>query len=149
MADTRNSKGKTFVQVDFELDPVQDVDVLAEINIENIYFDFDKYNIRDDAAIELEKIANLLLLTYPKMEIEIGSHTDSRGSFKYNEALGIRRANSTYNYLVSRGIDPKRIKKHEGYGEYNLVNDCKDGIDCSEDAHQLNRRSVFSIIKMN
>lgn len=148
MADTRNSKGKSFVQVDFELDPVQDVDILADINIENIYFDFDKYNIRNDAAIELEKIADLLLITYPQMEIEIGSHTDSRGSFKYNEALGIRRANSTYNYLVSRGIDPKRIKKHEGYGEYNLVNDCKDGIDCSEEAHQLNRRSVFTILKM-
>lgn len=148
MADTRNSKGKAFVQVDFELDPVQNVDILADINIENIYFDFDKFNIRNDAAIELEKIADLLLITYPKMEIEIGSHTDSRGSFKYNEALGIRRANATYNYLISRGIDPNRIKKHEGYGEYNLVNDCKDGIDCTEDAHQLNRRSVFTIIKM-
>jgi len=148
IADTRNSKGKTFVQVDFELDPVQDVDILADINIENIYFDFDKHNIRKDAEVELEKIADLLLKTYTTMEIEIGSHTDSRGSFKYNEALGIRRANSTYNYLVSRGVNPSRIKKHEGFGEYNLVNDCKDGADCSEEAHQLNRRSVFTILKM-
>lgn len=148
IADTRDSKGKMFVQVDFELDPVQDVDVLADINIQNIYFDFDKHNIRKDAAIELEKIADLLLKTYTGMEISIGSHTDSRGSFKYNEALGIRRANSTYNYLVSRGVNPSRIKKHEGFGEYNLVNDCKDGEDCSEEAHQLNRRSVFTILKM-
>lgn len=148
IADTRNSKGKTFVEVDFELDPVQDVDVLADLNIENIYFDFDKYNIRPDAQVELEKVANLMLVTYPQMAIEIGSHTDSRGSFKYNEALGIRRANSTYNYLLSRGVDPKRIKKHEGFGEYNLVNDCKDGADCSEQAHQLNRRSVFTVLKM-
>jgi outer membrane protein OmpA-like peptidoglycan-associated protein len=148
IADTRNSKGKTFVQVDFELDPVPDVDVLAGVVIENIYFDFDKHNIRNDAKTELNKVADLMLMTYPQMAIEIGSHTDSRGSFKYNEALGIRRANSTHDYLVSRGVDPKRIKKAEGYGEYNLVNDCKDGIDCSEEAHQLNRRSVFTVLKM-
>ncbi|HKX87011.1 MAG TPA: OmpA family protein, partial [Flavobacterium sp.] len=148
IADTRNSKGKTFVQVDFELDPVPDVDVLAGVVIENIYFDFDKHNIRNDAKTELNKVADLMLMTYPQMAIEIGSHTDSRGSFKYNEALGIRRANSTHEYLVSRGVDPKRIKKAEGFGEYNLVNDCKDGIDCSEEAHQLNRRSVFTVLKM-
>jgi outer membrane protein OmpA-like peptidoglycan-associated protein len=148
IADTRNSKGKTFVQVDFELDPVPDVDVLAGVIIENIYFDFDKHNIRNDAKTELNKVADLMLMTYPQMAIEIGSHTDSRGSFKYNEALGIRRANSTHDYLVSRGVDPKRIKKAEGFGEYNLVNDCKDGIDCSEEAHQLNRRSVFTVLKM-
>lgn len=148
IADTKNAKGKAFVLVDFELDPVQDVDVLADINIQNIYFDFDKHNIRADAANELEKIADLLLRTYPGMEIEISSHTDSRGSFKYNEALGIRRATATFNYLISRGVNPSRIKKHEGFGEYNLVNDCKDGVDCSETAHQLNRRSVFTILKM-
>ncbi|MFC7772861.1 OmpA family protein [Flavobacterium sp. GCM10027622] len=148
IADTHNSKGKTFVVVDFELDPVPDVDVLAGVNIENIYFDFDKYSIRQDAKTELNKVADLMLLTYPQMAIEIGSHTDSRGSFKYNEALGIRRANSTHDYLVSRGVDPKRIKKYEGFGEYNLVNDCKDGVDCTEDAHQLNRRSVFTVLKM-
>lgn len=148
IGDTHNSKGKDHIVVDFELDPVKDVDVLAEINIENIYFDFDKYNIRRDAAIELNKIADLLLITYPKMTIEIGSHTDSRGSFKYNEALGIRRANATYEYLLQKGVNPARIKKHEGFGEYNLVNDCKDGVDCSEDAHQLNRRSVFTVLTM-
>lgn len=148
IADTHNTKGKDHIVVDFELDPVKDMDILADINIENIYFDFDKYNIRKDAAVELDKIADLLLITYPKMTIEIGSHTDSRGSFKYNEALGIRRANATYEYLLLKGVDPARIKKHEGFGEYNLVNDCKDGVDCSEDAHQLNRRSVFTILTM-
>lgn len=148
IGDTRNSKGKNFVIVDFELDPVQDVDVLAGVNIENIYFDFDKYNIRPDASVELDKVADLMLRTYPTMAIEIESHTDSRGSFKYNEALSIRRANATHAYLITRGVDPKRIKKYEGFGEYNLVNDCKDGIDCSEEAHQLNRRSIFKVLKM-
>ncbi len=148
IGDTRNSKGKNFVIVDFELDPVQSVDVLADINIENIYFDFDKQNIRQDASVELDKVVNLMLVTYPGMDIEIESHTDSRGSFKYNEALAIRRANATHDYLISKGVNPKRIKKFEGFGEYNLVNDCKDGADCSEAAHQLNRRSTFKILKM-
>ncbi|WP_300571099.1 OmpA family protein [Flavobacterium sp.] len=148
IGDTRNSKGKNFVIVDFELDPVQSVDVLADINIENIYFDFDKQNIRTDASVELDKVVNLMLVTYPGMDIEIESHTDSRGSFKYNEALAIRRANATHDYLISKGVNPKRIKKFEGFGEYNLVNDCKDGADCSEAAHQLNRRSTFKILKM-
>lgn len=148
IGDTRNSKGKNFIIVDFELDPVQDVDVLAGLVIENIYFDFDKHNIRQDASVELDKVADLMLRTYKNMAIEIESHTDSRGSFKYNEALGIRRANATHAYLISRGVDPKRIKKYEGFGEYNLVNDCKDGIDCSEEAHQLNRRSIFKVLKM-
>jgi outer membrane protein OmpA-like peptidoglycan-associated protein/tetratricopeptide (TPR) repeat protein len=148
IGDTRNSKGKNFILVDFELDPVQDVDILAGVNIENIYFDFDKQNIRHDASVELDKVADLMLRTYPTMAIEIESHTDSRGSFKYNESLAIRRANSTHDYLISRGVDPNRIKKFEGFGEYILVNDCKDGIDCSEEAHQLNRRSIFKILKM-
>lgn len=148
VGDTRNTKGKPFIIVDFELDPVQDIDILAGLNIENIYFDFDKQNIRKDAAVELDKIVNLMLATYPTMAIEIESHTDSRGTFTYNESLAIRRANSTHGYLISKGVKANRIKKYEGYGEYNLVNDCKDGIDCSEAAHQLNRRSIFKVLKM-
>jgi outer membrane protein OmpA-like peptidoglycan-associated protein/tetratricopeptide (TPR) repeat protein len=148
IGDTRNSKGKSYIIVDFVLDPVQDVDILAGVNIENIYFDFDKFNIRKDASIELNKIANLMLVTYPTMAVEISSHTDSRGSSKYNEALSIRRANSTYEYLLSQGVRPDRIKKFEGFGEYNLVNDCKDGVKCKEDEHQLNRRTIFKILNL-
>ncbi|SFA93568.1 WD40-like Beta Propeller Repeat [Flavobacterium swingsii] len=148
VGDTRNTKGKPHIIVDFELDPVQDVDILAGVNVDNIYFDFDKQNIRDDAAIELDKIAYLMNTTYPTMAVEIESHTDSRGSFTYNEALAIRRANSTHDYLISKGVNSNRIKKFEGFGEYSLVNDCKDGIDCSESAHQLNRRSIFKVLKM-
>ena len=148
VGDTRNTKKKPFIILDFELDPVQNIDVLAEVNIENIYFDYDKQNIRADAAAELDKIVNLMLVTYPKMSVEIESHTDSRGSFSYNEALAIRRANATHTYLIAKGIDANRIKKFEGFGEYSLVNDCKDGVDCSETAHQLNRRSIFKVLKM-
>ncbi|WP_395058914.1 OmpA family protein [Flavobacterium sp.] len=148
VGDTRNTKGKPHIIVDFELDPVQDVDILAGVNVDNIYFDFDKQNIRKDAAVELDKIAYLMNTTYPTMAVEIESHTDSRGSFTYNEALAIRRANSTHDYLISKGVNSNRIKKFEGFGEYSLVNDCKDGIDCSEVAHQLNRRSIFKVLKM-
>jgi outer membrane protein OmpA-like peptidoglycan-associated protein len=148
VGDTRNTKGKPHIIVDFELDPVQDVDILAGVNVDNIYFDFDKQNIREDAAVELDKIAYLMNTTYPTMAVEIESHTDSRGSFTYNEALAIRRANSTHDYLISKGVNSNRIKKFEGFGEYSLVNDCKDGIDCSEAAHQLNRRSIFKVLKM-
>jgi outer membrane protein OmpA-like peptidoglycan-associated protein len=148
IGDTRNSKGKSFIIVDFELNPIQDVDVLAGVNIDNVYFDFNKSNIRNDAAIELNKIADLMLKTYPTMAVEIESHTDSRGRNEYNYALSVRRAKSTFDYLVSQGVNPIRIKKVEGYGEFNLVNDCKDGISCAEEAHQLNRRTIFKILKM-
>jgi outer membrane protein OmpA-like peptidoglycan-associated protein len=146
--DTRNSKGKSFIIVNFELDPIQDIDILAEINIETVYFDYDKSSVRKDAAIELDKIANLMLVTYTGMTVDIESHTDSRGSSKYNQALSIRRANSTFDYLISKGVNPERIKKHEGFGEFNLVNDCGDGVTCTETEHQLNRRTIFKIIKM-
>ena len=148
MGDTRNSKGKSFIVVDFILDPIQDVDVLASVNIDNIYFDFNKSEIRKDASKELTKIADLMLITYPNMAIEIESHTDSRGKFSYNEALSNRRAHSTYEYLISQGVNPIRIKKVEGYGEYRLVNKCKDGVNCGEDQHQINRRTIFKILKM-
>jgi outer membrane protein OmpA-like peptidoglycan-associated protein/tetratricopeptide (TPR) repeat protein len=148
MGDTRNSKGKSFIVVDFILDPIQDVDILASVNIDNIYFDFNKSDIRKDASKELTKIADLMLITYPNMAIEIESHTDSRGKFSYNEALSNRRAHSTYEYLISQGVNPIRIKKVEGYGEYRLVNKCKDGVNCDEDQHQINRRTIFKILKM-
>ncbi len=148
MGDTRNSKGKTHIIVDFELTPVQDVDILAGVNIDNVYFDFNKSNIRKDAAFELNKIADLMLITYPTMAVEIESHTDSRGKSEYNYALSVKRAKSTFDYLVSQGVNPNRIKKVEGYGEFNLVNDCKDGVSCVEEAHQLNRRTIFKILKM-
>ena len=129
--------------------------------IEKFCQDIDEQNFLEDEQVNSSVLYQFIVIgeavrfvnpeilkKYPYMEIEIGSHTDSRGSFRYNEALGIRRANSTYEYLVSRGVNPNRIKKHEGFGEYNLVNDCKDGVDCSEQAHQLNRRSVFKVLSM-
>ena len=111
--------------------------------IKLIYFDFDKSNIRPDAALELEKILDVLQ-QYPTMKIDIRSHCDSRGSFKYNEALSGRRAKSTLEWLVEKGISADRLTS-KGYGEYELVNKCSDNVPCTEPEHQENRRSQFII----
>ncbi|WP_242120298.1 OmpA family protein [Aestuariivivens sediminicola] len=136
----------TTITVDLELTPVRDVVKLADLGI--IYFDFDKHNIRPDAALELDKIVKLMNEDYPGMVIRIESHTDSRGTLTYNDKLSIDRANSTYEYLISKGVDPSRITAHEGFGERRLTNGCDGSVNCEENKHQLNRRTEFIIIKM-
>jgi outer membrane protein OmpA-like peptidoglycan-associated protein/tetratricopeptide (TPR) repeat protein len=114
--------------------------------IRNIYFDFDKSNIRVEAAIDLEKILDVMN-QYPKMKLDIRSHTDSRGSFKYNESLSDRRAQSTIGWLIENGVDKGRLTA-KGYGEYQLINKCADDVECTEEEHQLNRRSEFIIMEL-
>jgi len=121
------------------------VDLAKVLNIPMIYFDFDKFNIRPDAAADLEKVYQVLL-EYPELRINIRSHTDSRGSHAYNEALSERRAKSTRKYLIDKGIDPSRLES-EGLGETELVNECKDDVPCSVEKHQENRRSEFIILE--
>ena len=111
--------------------------------IKMIYFDLDKYDIRREAAFDLEKILDVLSQN-PTMKLDIRSHTDSRQTFKYNEILSEKRAKSTINWLVKNGVDPSRLTGR-GYGETQLVNQCADGVKCSEEEHQLNRRSEFII----
>ena len=84
---------------------------------------------------------------YPDMVIDIRSHTDSRQTHEYNEILSDKRAKSTLEYLVSKGIERSRLSA-KGYGETQLVNECADGVPCSEVEHQKNRRSEFIVIKM-
>ncbi|ALJ03945.1 hypothetical protein APS56_01720 [Pseudalgibacter alginicilyticus] len=119
-----------------------------QIVINPIFFDFDKWNIRTDAEYELEKVIDVMR-THPNMVIKIESHTDSRGSDKYNMKLSDRRAKSSKDYIISRGIESNRIESAIGYGENQLLNNCSNGVKCSEQAHQLNRRTQFIIIKMN
>ncbi len=128
---------------DIQLQPIKDVEYLAEID--NIYFDFDKHTIRPDAATELDKLVELMQNEYPDLVIEIGSHTDLRGSEAYNEELAKRRAQATFDYLVAQGIDHNRIKTYKGFGERNPIVECDN---CDEKQHQLNRRSMFSVVKM-
>jgi outer membrane protein OmpA-like peptidoglycan-associated protein len=111
--------------------------------IKMIYFDLDKYNIRSEAALDLEKILDVLNQN-PTMKLDIRSHTDSRASFKYNEVLSDRRAKSTINWLVKNGVAPSRLTG-KGYGETQLVNQCADDVKCTEEEHQMNRRSEFII----
>ena len=114
-------------------------------NINTIYFDLDKYYIRPDAAIELEKIVKVMNRCQD-VQIEARSHTDSRASDDYNIILSQNRAQSTVDYIVSRGIQKDRITA-KGFGETELVNKCKDGVDCSEGEHQVNRRTEFVIVR--
>nr|WP_315256935.1 OmpA family protein [uncultured Flavobacterium sp.] len=108
-----------------------------------IYFDMNKINIRPEAALDLSKILDVMS-QYPNMKIDILSHADSRASFKYNENLSQKRAESTKEWLIQHGISPDRLTS-KGYGEAQLVNKCSDGVKCTEEEHQQNRRSQFII----
>jgi len=121
-------------------------DLAKTFNIEIIYFDLDKSNIREDAAIDLAKIIDVMK-QYPNMKVDVRSHTDSRASTAYNDKLSERRAKATIAFMVSHGIDAARLTG-KGYGEHQLVNKCADGIECSEAEHQKNRRSEFIIVSM-
>ena len=114
------------------------------IDLNTIYFDYDKYNIRRDAALELDKVVTIMK-KYPDLIVEGGSHTDSRGRDAYNDLLSTRRAVSTVNYIISKGIDTDRITA-KGYGEKQLTNECSNGVKCTDLKHQLNRRTEFVII---
>ena len=112
--------------------------------IKMIYFDLDKSNIRTEAALDLEKILDVLN-NNPTMKLDIRSHTDSRATHQYNAALSNRRAKSTIDWLVKNGVAINRLTG-KGYGETQLVNGCSDGVQCSEEEHQMNRRSEFIIM---
>ena len=113
------------------------------IVLKNIYYDFDKWNIRSDAAFELDKLVTILN-DNPQIKIELGSHTDCRGSNEYNQVLSQKRAESAVAYIISKGIDVGRITAR-GYGESVPVNKCVDGVSCTEDEYQLNRRTEFKV----
>ena len=132
------------IQLEKKIKPVTVGDDLAKaFGIKIIYFDLDKWNIRPDAALELEKILDVMK-QYPNMKIDVRSHTDSRQTFKYNEKLSDRRAKSTMAWLVKNGVEANRLTG-KGYGETQLVNKCADNVKCSEEEHQANRRSEFII----
>lgn len=118
----------------------------VEIVINPIFFDYNKSEIRPEAAYELENIV-AVMREHPKMVIKIESHTDSRGRDAYNKKLSDRRAKSTRDYLFSRSIETNRVESAIGYGESQLVNHCNDANSksCSEEEHQENRRSKFII----
>lgn len=139
---TINLTASTEIKRDLFLEKIE---LEKAIKLENIYYDFDKSNIRPDAAVELDKLVKIMK-DNPTIWIELGSHTDSRGNDQYNQWLSQRRANSAVQYIIDHGIGKNRITA-KGYGESKLLNSCSNGVKCPESAHQLNRRTEFKITK--
>jgi len=112
------------------------------LDIENIYYDFNKWYIRPDAEVELDKLVQIMKEN--PVNIELGSHTDSRGTAEYNKELSQKRAESVVRYIVLQGIASTRLTA-KGYGESKLTNRCSDGVACSSAEHQANRRTEFKV----
>lgn len=115
-----------------------------KLKIRNIYYDLNSASIRTDAHAVLDTLVKIMK-DNPYLQVEMGSHTDSRASDEYNEKLSMERAKAVIAYLSARGVDPYRIT-YAYYGETQLVVPCPDGVECGEEQHQLNRRTEFKII---
>jgi len=150
---TENVRGSRSFSISMRLVPINDEVMrkpLAEgtiIVMENIYYDFNKAAIRTTDARDLEALTRLML-KYPTMEVELGAHTDSRGTSEYNMQLSIRRAEAAKEFLVRKGVAANRIRT-TGFGETQIRNHCKDGVDCVEKDHQFNRRTEVKVLKIN
>ena len=138
----KSKLGET-VTKDLAMEPIV---IDKPIVIENIYYDVAKWDIRPEAALELDKLVQFLR-DNSKINIELSSHTDSRATDKYNLVLSEKRAKSAVDYLISKGIDSARLKA-KGYGESKLLNKCKDNVECTEEEHQLNRRTEIKVLKI-
>lgn len=129
-------------------EPVEETEVITAnqaIRLNNIYYDFDKWDILPDAEQDLDYLIEIMD-QYPDIIIELSSHTDAQGVSSYNRKLSQKRAESAKYYMVSNGIDPERIKP-VGYGEDVIINHCKNGVRCSDDEHRQNRRTEFKILE--
>jgi peptidoglycan-associated lipoprotein len=125
-------------------DETETVLINQPIRLNNIYYDFDDDKILLDAEKDLSALLDLMD-TYPDMVIELSSHTDAQGSDKYNERLSQRRAQSAVDWLIDRGVDPKRLVAR-GYGESVILNQCVNGVTCTDNEHRVNRRTEFKIL---
>ena len=117
----------------------------TSFKLKNVYYNYNDASIRPDAAKDLDALL-AMMRQYPDLEVELGSHTDARGTTEYNFDLSQRRADNAVQYLVNRGIDARRIVA-KGYGESRLRNHCGSGVSCSEEEHKINRRTEVKIIK--
>jgi outer membrane protein OmpA-like peptidoglycan-associated protein len=140
-------KKVTSITTNFALNSVEKTEIITETELAPIYFDFNKASIREDSTEELDSIVNLMVNIHPEMVIKIQSFTDSRGTSSYNDKLSLKRAQATFKYLVGKGVESSRISEYKGYGEQNLTNNCDDASNCTEEQHQLNRRTQFIVIK--
>lgn len=145
-----STEGKTqteTITLQFEFDEIvvakADDKNAKTYKVDNIYYDYDQFEIRPDAAQELNKLVKMLK-DNQTVKIELHSHTDSRASSQYNLNLSNQRAQAAVEYLISQGIDASRVKS-KGFGKSKLINRCKDGVECSEEEHQQNRRTEFIV----
>ncbi len=115
-----------------------------QFTLDDLFYDLNKSNIRPDAALVLDDLAQILLENQ-EVRIEIGSHTDSRATAEYNLNLSQRRSESVVAYLIGKGVAKDRLVA-KGFGESQLINHCADGIDCPDEVHQANRRTVIEIL---
>jgi len=138
-----NPTRDTTLQVALNLQPAFKVG--DKFVLEDIYYDFDKHFIRKDAAEILDRLV-ATMRDNPTLKIQLSSHTDSRGTHKYNEGLSQRRAQAAVDYLVSRGIARDRMVA-KGYGETRLTNRCADGVSCTAAEHQANRRTEVEVLE--
>ncbi|WP_207423143.1 OmpA family protein [Desertivirga brevis] len=138
---TNGIKLSDTLEYSLNLDPLEKG---RTIRLDNIFYDLGKDAIRSDAALILNGL-ELLMRENPKLKIELSSHTDSRGKDAYNLSLSQRRAQSAVNYLISRGIAKERMVA-KGYGETRLINKCGNNASCSDEEHQRNRRTEFTIL---
>ena len=128
----------------FELEIVLDkIFKEKEITLDNIYYDYNKWNIREDAKPTLNALSNALQLN-PNINIQLGSHTDCRGALRYNTDLSQKRAQSAVQYLIESGINPDRLLA-KGFGETSPAIDCVCSR-CTDNEHQANRRTTFKIL---
>lgn len=126
---------------------VEKVEIGQKFVMENIFYDYDKWDILPESEIELNKLVEIMN-DNPSWKVELGSHTDARGSDSYNEKLSQKRSDSAVNYIVNKGISKNRITA-KGYGETQLINRCKNGVECSDEEHRQNRRTEFKILEMD
>ncbi|NBC24407.1 MAG: OmpA family protein, partial [Bacteroidetes bacterium] len=142
------NKSYTFKK-QFSLEPAEPETEIVTINqpirMNNIYYDYDDDKILPDAERDLQNLFDLMQ-EYPEMVIELSSHTDARGNDNYNIDLSQRRANNAKRWLVRKGIDSDRIVA-KGYGESQILNECKNNVECTEEQHRKNRRTEFKIIE--
>jgi outer membrane protein OmpA-like peptidoglycan-associated protein len=139
---TTKGKPSSAITTDFRLFPLK---VDQVVRLDNIFYDYNKADIRPDAAEELDKLV-ATLLENPTVKIELSSHTDCRGKDAYNMSLSERRAKSAVDYIISKGIDKDRVKS-KGYGKTKPSEDCKCD-QCTEEQHQRNRRTEFKVLSM-
>jgi len=137
-----NAAGKRVIKL--ELEKFKEGEDLGEIfEVKPIYYEFNSFKLTNQSKRELDRVA-IVLQDNPSLQVELRSHTDSRGSEEINDNLSNARAKSVYDYLTSKGTNTLRLK-YKGYGESRLLNRCKDGIECSDEEHAVNRRTEYII----